>query len=458
MRHEMSMHRISMTVVAGMSTIMVLMVASGGVYAVVDLELVVESNPGTGDGNPTNYAMYNGELFFEGKNAAGDDEPFKYDPVTKTLTQITNGAPPASGDSNLTDQFVFGGNLYAVMESSGGREMFQYNPGTMTYDLHSDLNGTDDGYPIPATNVHGELVVIDGDLYMRAEDTGTGRELFKLRASDNQIVLVKETHPGADDGSPGEYAVLDGNLYFEGKNAAGDYEPFRYDPVTGILTQLLQDNDDPSDDGNVTEQCVFAGELLASIDCLGGVELFHFNPSTDTYELVVDLRGTSSSSPNAALDANGDFIIIDNLLQYDAKDTPTGNEVWRLTGIEIAACTDTDGDGVCDVDDICPGSDDNIDPDSDGVPDGCDNCVLTWNPTQADTDGDGAGDSCDVLNGCDDRANLYLDDIINLLDYSVFAADFGCTSGCVADMDGDGDSDIVDLSILGANWLCGTGP
>ena len=35
-------------------------------------------------------------------------------------------------------------------------------------------------------------------------------------------------------------------------------------------------------------------------------------------------------------------------------------------------CTDSDGDSVCDSEDICPGSDDNVDSDGDGIPDGCD--------------------------------------------------------------------------------------
>ncbi|PHN08219.1 M12 family metallo-peptidase [Flavilitoribacter nigricans] len=34
--------------------------------------------------------------------------------------------------------------------------------------------------------------------------------------------------------------------------------------------------------------------------------------------------------------------------------------------------TDSDGDGVCDGDDICPGGDDSLDSDSDGIPDFCD--------------------------------------------------------------------------------------
>jgi hypothetical protein len=48
----------------------------------------------------------------------------------------------------------------------------------------------------------------------------------------------------------------------------------------------------------------------------------------------------------------------------------------------ITACdcvgiyTDSDGDGVCDTDDVCAGFDDSIDSDDDGIPDGCDDCYA----------------------------------------------------------------------------------
>jgi len=57
----------------------------------------------------------------------------------------------------------------------------------------------------------------------------------------------------------------------------------------------------------------------------------------------------------------------------------TGLCVYTATFDEFCNChvqfgNDTDGDGVCDEDDICPNYDDNLDHDGDGVPDGCDIC------------------------------------------------------------------------------------
>ena len=66
--------------------------------------------------------------------------------------------------------------------------------------------------------------------------------------------------------------------------------------------------------------------------------------------------------------------------------------------------SDTDNDGIPDVDDNCPtvanvGQEDG---DYDGTGDVCDNCPTLSNPSQADADGDGIGDLCD---DCPNDAN-----------------------------------------------------
>ena len=87
--------------------------------------------------------------------------------------------------------------------------------------------------------------------------------------------------------------------------------------------------------------------------------------------------------------------------------------------------TDTDNDGVSDICDACPGSDDSIDTNNNGKPDGCDLCLdlkgkscddgdpCTENDrygdncncvgTLSDTDGDGTPNGCDLCPGGDDR-------------------------------------------------------
>lgn len=79
----------------------------------------------------------------------------------------------------------------------------------------------------------------------------------------------------------------------------------------------------------------------------------------------------------------------------------------------VGVYQDTDGDGVCDAEDNCPGlaNEDQLDTDMDGFGDVCDgdddndgiideedNCPFTPNEDQLDTDMDGIGDACDTVN------------------------------------------------------------
>lgn len=76
------------------------------------------------------------------------------------------------------------------------------------------------------------------------------------------------------------------------------------------------------------------------------------------------------------------FVILSADVLNDAFDTVTfpDGQLWAIQydyvagTVTVGLCGDTDGDGICDLDDICPGSDDNIDTDGDGIPDGCDQC------------------------------------------------------------------------------------
>jgi hypothetical protein len=61
--------------------------------------------------------------------------------------------------------------------------------------------------------------------------------------------------------------------------------------------------------------------------------------------------------------------------------------------------TDSDKDGVPDVDDNCPDKRNpgQEDADEDRVGDACDNCPKKFNPDQQDSNGNGIGDACDPL-------------------------------------------------------------
>jgi hypothetical protein len=108
---------------------------------------------------------------------------------------------------------------------------------------------------------------------------------------------------------------------------------------------------------------------------------------------------------------------------------------------------DADGDGVADGCDVCPGSDDNVDTDNDGTPDGCDstptgdddndgvdNAVdqCPGSDDNLDADGDTIPDGCDVCPGSDDRVDSDGD---------------GTPDGCDSTPTGDDDNDGVDNAV-----------
>ena len=71
---------------------------------------------------------------------------------------------------------------------------------------------------------------------------------------------------------------------------------------------------------------------------------------------------------------------------------------FDYTLLDTARIADSDGDGLPDGLDNCPGEPnlDQGDADGDGAGDVCDVCPLIPNPDQLDSDGDGNGDACDV--------------------------------------------------------------
>jgi uncharacterized delta-60 repeat protein len=135
-----------------------------------------------------------------------------------------------------------------------------------------------------------------------------------------------------------------------------------------------------------------------------------FAPSESIPGMRQIVAGTDSRAARLALDADGRILVAGVRRNFAQGDPGAGDVkpvVVRVLGDDAP---DTDGDGVPDNVDNCPGAanpgqqdTDNdgqgnacdADDDNDGDADGQDNCPVNANPAQQDADGDGAGDACD---------------------------------------------------------------
>jgi len=182
---------------------------------------------------------------------------------------------------------------------------------------------------------------------------------------------------------------------------------------------------------------------LFSIDKSSGLLSFK-NPPTFSTPLDSDSDNVYEFKVKSIVndDTSDDFPTIDSEKTVSSIENQT--DFLTVTSILSTSSSDSDNDGILDINDNCPStynpdqkdSDGNgegdvcEDSDGDGVLDFEDNCIYIPNPNQEDADGDGEGDVCE------DADN---DGIIDSKDNCINTANID-----QADSDGDGIGDVCD--------------
>ena len=106
---------------------------------------------------------------------------------------------------------------------------------------------------------------------------------------------------------------------------------------------------------------------------------------------------------------------------------------------------DQDADGAGDACDACPFDPDD-DLDADGVCGEADGCPATFDPGQADADADGQGDACDPCPSIAGEPGAESEPAGSFGTARLVATTDGATFADAADLDGDGDVDVVTAS------------
>ena len=128
--------------------------------------------------------------------------------------------------------------------------------------------------------------------------------------------------------------------------------------------------------GNNGAETVAPGQYTFTDSDFGNVQNYSVTIPVEGLELYAIVHGVTKEE--GCSDDDDDDDDDDDSNDGDDDDNNDGNG-----DDNDSDCDDSDTDGVCDIDDICPGHDDTIDSDGDGIPDGCDNGAYSPNSFKA---------------------------------------------------------------------------
>jgi len=163
----------------------------------------------------------------------------------------------------------------------------------------------------------------------------------------------------------------------------------------------------------------------------GITSMLNINSNIYTFSYINIFVTCPSDSDNDGVCDNQDVCPgFDDNIDSDNDTTPNGCDICPFD-----ALNDIDGDGFCFSVDNCIGYDDNLDADNDGIPDGCDSCPNDY--LNLDSDNDGVCDNADICPGFDDGIDSDNDGTPNGCDI--------CPLDALNDSDGDGICDNLDI-------------
>jgi hypothetical protein len=161
---------------------------------------------------------------------------------------------------------------------------------------------------------------------------------------------------------------------------------------------------DPEGDGSGTNaQDVDHYKFSATSGWTYVAETLNLLSSCDTQLRILNSAGSTLATNDNR--ATGD---LSSLITWTAPSTGTfyvqaiqasgDNTPYGSYDLKLRVTPDADSDGTPDGSDNCPALSNPIqtDGDGDGDGDGCDNCPTVPNATQTDGDGDGVGNACDL--------------------------------------------------------------
>lgn len=303
-------------------------------------QLVKDIRPGTAAGFAPLFSVMpqivNGRVFFGANDGISGTELWQSDGTAAGTFLVKDVAPGSSGtflastDTGRPPVFV----------TLGDRLAFGANDGFHGFELWRS-DGTADG-TVMVKDINTQMAVsapqfltnVNGTLFFSAENTSSGRELWKsVMTPDGPLtVLVKDIQPGAIGSSPRELTNVNGTLFFAASTPGRGVELWKSDG-TAEGTVQVRDLSTPSDFSvawglkNVNGRLFFAASTPQH-----GIELWTSDGTSAGTRLVRDIRLGSAS---AFREPSAPFTEVNGFLFFVADNGTHGEELWRTDGTEL---------------------------------------------------------------------------------------------------------------------------
>jgi len=289
--------------------------------------------------NPSFLTVYDGALYFQADDGKNGDELWRYN--GSSVQQVADINSTTSCDavrdgrrttcSSLPSEFaVYDGALYfQADDGKNGYELWRYDGSTaeLVTDIDPGSCGAD-----PCSGRPYDLIVFDNVLYFTASGPKTNYALWKYDGSTTTRVTSPNAPTcAAPDGgavpcfrSPTRFAQLNGTLYF---NTAED-RVWRHDGSTFERVELTSDVD-----STLARPYRWISEYRGALYYAAEAD------SGDVYTQLFALDGTSVRQITESRESLGDELIFrgsvrhlevyDGALYFSAAEFRTGMELWR---------------------------------------------------------------------------------------------------------------------------------
>jgi ELWxxDGT repeat protein len=158
------------------------------------------------------FTSVNGTLFFASGNKASGWELWKSDGTAAGTGMVKDIYP---GGASSTPRYFTGinGSLYFwADDGTNGFELWKSDGTPAGTVLVKDINpGTDGSFEFGS---FFSYALFNGSFYFRARTVDHGYELWKSDGTSAGTVMVKDINPGAGDSGPGQFAAVNGTLFF----------------------------------------------------------------------------------------------------------------------------------------------------------------------------------------------------------------------------------------------------